>query len=298
MNYILGIILSLLSEAVISIANVLDGKLSRVTFTSLWSLIVINGLLIVPILPIIYFFFKPKTLSPEQFFIIAIVAAIEVLYQFPYYRALRETDTSIVMSLFNIEKIFIPVLAYFFIGERLKLSQYLGFGLVIFGSLLTTPPTRGFKINKALYYMVFVCTILAIDSVLQKYSLNEVDWRSFYFWMLTFSTPFYILILLLSKGSRKEVLSFIKAPFQRKFIPLFGQNCATWIAGGIGTAALSLLPVTINEAIDSFQLLIVYFIASKGHRQLRLDKQELFSLKRLIVFVLIGVGGLLVVIRP
>jgi drug/metabolite transporter (DMT)-like permease len=297
MNYVLGIFVTLISKLIIGVANVLDGKLSRKTFSSTWSLVVVNGVLILPVLPLFYIILQPKPLTATQFYIIIIVAAIEVFYQIPYYEALRKADTSIVISLFNIEKILVPILAYFVIGERLKITQYVGFGVIILCSILTTFSRASFKLNKAIYYMTLVSFVLAIDSVLQKYSLENIDWKSFYFWITTVSIPFYLLILLVKPSARKEVANFMKAPFKRDYVPLYGQNFATWIAEGLGTLALSLLPVTVTKAIGSFHAVIVHLIASKGHKGLQLDKGESLSFKRICLFVFLAIGVILAVLK-
>lgn len=296
MTYLFGILLEFLSKIIIGIANVLDGKLSRQTFTSTQSIVVINGLLIIPILPILYLILKPKFLPIEQFYILIVVAAIEAFYQIPYYKALRETDTSVVMALFNIEKIFIPILAYFIIGERLSLMQYCGFGIIIFCSLLTTFSKKSFKINKSIYYMIFVCLILSAESILQKYSLAHIDWKGLYWWILALSVPFYFIILLFSPVAKREVINFVKTPLEKRYFPLYGQNIATWIAGGLSMLALSILPVTITKAIGSFHAVIVHLIANKGHAGLRLDKKESFSFQRVFLFIFIGIGVLMVIL--
>jgi drug/metabolite transporter (DMT)-like permease len=237
-----------------------------------------------------YLVLRPVCLTRVEFYITAVIAAIEVFYQVPYYKALRETDTSIVTSLFSIEKIFIPVLAYFIIGERLAFIQYLGFGVVIVSLLLTTISKKTFKPNKALYYMLAVSIFLAIDSVLQKYSLEKVDWKSFYFWLMLLSIPYYFILYLIQSSARSEVRKFLKAPFSREYIPLYGQNIATWIAGGISTLALSILPVTISKAVGSIHSVIVHLIAAKGYKRLDLDKQEKLSPKRIFLFLLLAIG--------
>lgn len=56
------------------------------------------------------------------------VSFISVFYLFPYYAALRETDTSVVAALFSLERVFVPLWAYLIVGEVVKPSQYVGFG--------------------------------------------------------------------------------------------------------------------------------------------------------------------------
>ena len=127
MNYLFGFVLVFLEKIIISISNVFDGELSRNTFKSVWTIVILNGLLIIPALPIIFFILGPKAISVNQVFLILIIAMIEVFYQIPYYKALQNTDTSVVTSLFGFGRIFTPLFAYFIIKEVLSPMQYIGF---------------------------------------------------------------------------------------------------------------------------------------------------------------------------
>lgn len=290
MVYLFGIVLDFCSKVVISVANVFDGQLARKTFGSVWSLVALNGLLLIPFIVVLFFIVQPSLLVGSQFMVVLTVAAIEFLYQVPYYQALRQAETSVVMSLFSLEKIFVPLLAYWLVQERLTLWQYVGFGIIVVCSLATTFDKAAFRMNKAILYMVPVTGILALSSVLQKYSLNQLTWSTFYFWSLALSVPFYLLTLAGLKTTRHEIAAFLQSPFSKKYIPLYGQNIATWISGGLGAAALAILPVTITKAIGSFHALIVHLVAAKGAKQLRVDQVEHLSLKRLLLFSGVGLG--------
>lgn len=290
MNYLFGALLVLISNTIISVANVFDGQLARKTFSSIWSIIIINGILLLPVLPIMFFILKPETITKPQFLIILVVASIEFFYQFPYYKALRYADTSVVASLFSFEKILIPIFAYFIVQERLTPLQYFGFALIILCSIATTFKKSSFKLNRAILFMIPVTIILAFESVLQKYGLNKIEWKTFYFYTYALSAPFYLFAFIFIKSAYKEVMDFIKSPFQKLYIPIYAQNIATWISGIFSTLALSILPVTIAKAIGSFHALIVHFVASKGSERLKIDHKEVLSLRRIILFALVGVG--------
>lgn len=296
MNYVFGILIDFASKIIISVANIFDGQLSRKTFTSVWALVTLNGLLLIPVLPIMFFILKPTLVTLPQFFLIFVIASIEFFYQIPYYKALREADTSVVASLFNFEKIFVPVLAYFIVAERLATMQYIGFAIIIGCSFILTFNKSSLKFSKAVWYMIPVVIILALESVLQKYGLDQVEWKTFYFWSLALTLPFYISTLFISRTVQKEVSIFFKSPFSKSYIPLYGQNIATWISGGLGTLALSILPVTITKAIGSFHALIVHLIASKGSKGLQVDGEKL-SQKRIFVFIIIAIGVFLTLKR-
>lgn len=290
MTYLLGILVTLTSELFLGIANIFDSHLSRKTFSSVWSLVTINGLLLIPILPIFYLLLTPEMLSSQQFMMLFAIAFLEFIYQIPYYKALREAETSTVILLFNLEKMFVPVIAYFIIGEHLTTMQYVGFFIIVMSSILVTYKGRSQGFSKAIYYMLLVSLILSFSSVFQKFGLNQIEWKTFYFWHLTLSIPFYLSAIFGLASVRREVLSFVKSPFERKYIPLYCQNLSTWLGGGFATLGLSILPVTITKLIESFPGLLVHIIASSRTEVFTIDVKETLSLKRVCLFLFVGIG--------
>jgi len=290
MNYLFGALLVIISNVIISVANVFDGQLSRKTFSSIWSIVIVNGIILLPALPIMFFILRPEAITKPQLLILLIIASIEFFYQFPYYKALRYADTSVVASLFSFEKILIPILAYFIVQERLAPLQYLGFSIIVLCSIAITFKKFSWKPNRAILFMIPVTIILAFNSVLQKYGLNQIEWKTFFFYTNVLSVPFYILAFIFIKSAYKEVKEFIKSPFRKLYIPIYSQNIATWASGVFGTLALSMLPVTIVKAIGSFHAFIVHLVASKGSKTLKIDNKENISAKKIILFILIGIG--------
>lgn len=297
MNYILGIFLQLIATSTMSLANIFDNQLTRKTFSSIWSLVVLNGLILIPLVPLLFFVLRPENITQAQFVLILSIAAIEVLYQIPYYKALRETDTSVVVSLFSFERVFIPVFAYFIVGERLSLLQYIGFGLIVICSFLMTFKPSSFKFNKAIAYMIPTTIVLSLMASLEKYGLNQISWHTFFFWSLVLTIPFYFLILLFIPSSRAEVGIFLKNPFKRVYAQLYIQNGISWISGGFALAAISLIPVTITKAVGSFQSIVVHLVASKENKRLRVENKEQFSLPKIILFFLTSLGIILTIIQ-
>jgi len=237
-----------------------------------------------------FFVLRPEVITKPQFLILLVVASIEFFYQFPYYKALRYADTSVVVSLFSFQKILIPILAYFIINERLTSLQYFGFDIIIFCSIAITFKKFSWKPSKAILFMIPVCIILAFNSILKKYGLNQIEWKTFYFYSFALSVPFYLFAFIFIKSAYKEVIMFIKAPFQKLYIPIYVQNIATWVSEIFSTLALSMLPVTIIKAISSFQAFVVHLVASKGSKTLKVDNKENLSVKKIILFILIGIG--------
>ena len=225
-------------------------------------------------------------LSEYQFCLILGISILEFLYQIPYYIALRKAETSVVVLMFNFEKIFIPVLAYFIVGENLGVLQYLGFSVIVICSIIASFDKRIVRLNRSIVYMVLASLILAFDGVMQKYGLKGIEWGTLYFWMLCLSIPFYVLIIIISKKVRIEIIEFTKRPLDRKYVAVFAQNISTWLGNGLGVFGLSILPITIKKLIESFPSLIVHLLASKSSKALKIDDKEHLSLGRLLLLAI------------
>ena len=291
MNYLFGFILIFLEKITISLANILDSKLSRKTFSSVWTIIVLNGILAIPIIPLLVIILHPQTILISQVLIILVVSFIEVFYQFPYYKALQENDTSVIISLFGLGRIFTPLFAYFLINEILSPVQYLGFFIIVISSVFVSFDRKTFKFSKAFYYMIPVAIIVAFQGVISKAGLEMMDWKTFYFWSFVYTIPFYLTPLLIKK-CRIEVTEFIKNPFRKKFIPLYIQDVLSWVSQGFGTLALSLLPITIIKAFGSFQSLSVHLISIILPKKFDIDNEK-FSWRKIIIFLFMGIGMIL-----
>jgi drug/metabolite transporter (DMT)-like permease len=169
----------------------------RSTFRSTAALVAMNGIVAIPLIPILWILIHPAPLTFPQLIVFIGIAAIEVFYQFPYYKALRHADTSIVVSLFSLGKIFIPLFAFFIVHERLSSLQYSGFVLIIICSLLISMENVWkIKFNRALIYMIPTAIIIALQTVLEKYNLNTLSVAEFFFWIQLIPLPFYLMLLV------------------------------------------------------------------------------------------------------
>ena len=125
------IIFALLEPFFHGFANVIDNHFTNNLFKKTTTLVFFASFTNILFLPIIFLLDFPSFITPSQipFFIILGLTGIGYLY--PYYKALQNDDTSIVVSLFSLGKIFVPLLAFLLVGEILAISQYIGFFVVI-----------------------------------------------------------------------------------------------------------------------------------------------------------------------
>jgi len=270
--------------------NIVDSFLSNNLFKSKMSLIFYGSITNVVFLPLIFIFELPKLIPSSLLLPIIAISLIEIAFLYPYYRALEEEDTSIIIALFSLGKILIPILAFLTIGERLEHIQYIGFFLIIFSSFLLSTK-KHIHLNKGLFYMAIASVLISIDAVIFKYVLGEVGWVTvttwtqiiiFVFTMTTFWIFFKRKILIDKNTYLKNFKYFIS----NEFFTFSGKVSIIF--------AYTLAPVSIVEGLFSAQPAAVLLIAVIGHRlsprhfKETIHRKEI--LRKIILFIGIGIG--------
>ena len=286
------ILLAFLTPLLHALSCIVDAHFSNNIFKKVPSLVFYATISNIIIIPFLFFFGTPTIPSLEILAILFIIALIEVCYQIPYYHALRNIDTSIVVALFSLGKISVPVLAYFIVNEKLSLTQYFGFGIILLSTFWLNFDIKKLKINIAFFLMLVVSVLLSLSSVLSKYSLQSFDFVTVLFWGSIFATSISLSLLFLPQYRTDIVSSF---PQYKKRIKLFLSNELLNQGGTLaGTIALAHLPVLAVKSIGSSQSIftlllgfVLYKIFGNSFKE-NLTRQEV--IKKLISFTAIIIG--------
>jgi drug/metabolite transporter (DMT)-like permease len=297
-NYLFGVLIAFFEPILHAWSNVVDNHFSNNLFPNLSTLLFFGTIVNILFLPIIAFLDPPQTLSYSLLAVVFAISFVNVMYQFPYYWALRHADTSIVISLFFFGFIFIPILAYFIVGERLAVLQYFGFVLIIISALLLTFDVRKLRFNRAFFLMIGVSLLLAVQTILYKYAFDAgASWGS----VVTASTIFDIFIsgvVMLTVNPLWEIaLDFQKIRGNLKLF--FLQQGLEWGGNASGSFAVSVLPATVARGIVSTQPFFVLVYALLFGRAFPHMFKELVDgrelVKKSILFGVIIIGTILVV---
>lgn len=279
-----------------SLSCIIDAHFSNSIFNKTTSLIFYATITNIIIIPFLFLFGTPTLPSWSLLTVIFIVAAIDVFYQIPYYIALRKVDTSITVALFSLGKVSVPILAYFIVGEKLSIMQYVGFGIILLSSFLLNFNRKQLKLNIAFFLMLIVSLALSLASVLEKYSLKEIDAVTLMFWMVLFSTSISFSLLFI-KNIRQDIINTF--PKYKKTISLFLSNEVLSQGGTLAMIiALSQLPVltikSINSSQSIFTLLLGFALYKLFGDRFKENLKQKEVLKKLISFVFIMIGIYLV----
>ncbi|HLD18270.1 MAG TPA: EamA family transporter [Patescibacteria group bacterium] len=242
-------------------ANVLDNVLTNQRVQNVFSLIVFTSFFNFFFLPLVWLFDKPSWPDVWVFPVFALLGLVNILYSYPYYRALQEEDTSVVAALFALGKIFVPILAFLFVGERLEPLQYVGFFVIVAASVaLSLRSWSDLHLNAALGFMLLVSFFLAWEAVGFKFLFEHgVGWGTAVAGQSVFAIA-WVLLLLVVPGIRRGMTESWRS--FRPAAPFFVvEEFLTFAGSAASTYAFFLVPITFVTSVGSFQPFFVLFYA-------------------------------------
>ncbi len=213
-----------------------------------------------------------------------------------YYSAMKKIEVSRIVPIIATEPLIIAIVAFFLFGESLKLIQYIGIGLIVFGAILITHKKYGDKVNMHKFYaMAFLCTLLfGLRNILIKYVTIGVDFWPMLFWLGVgmFIAPLILLFFHhphIREQAKKGVLHL----------------CLTALLSGLAliffTKAISIGSVSLASALLATKPMLVFFIAtflSFFHPDIIVEKHtKKVLLKKMTAVALIVAGGIFVLIQ-
>lgn len=288
----------ILSSALYGWSSILDNYLSDKLFRKTIVLVFSSFIFTLFLLPVVALIEKPELppLSLLPFFLI--IGLCEVLYLYPYYKALQNEDTAVVGSLFSLGKVFVPLLAFLFIGETVGPLQYLGFFIIIgSSSLLSLRNSHNhIRLNKSFFYMLAVSILIAIEAVTYKHILNGVNWSTGYIGA-ALTGVILALPILLVRPWRNDIFESIKTS-AGNFRWLFLEELLTVAAAAVSVYAFSLAPATLVSGVFSvhpFIVLIYALLFSRFFPRFFKEKIDAKSvLKKLLLFAITILGIILI----
>lgn len=294
-----AIFIAFIGIIVDALSNVVDSLLVNKAFKSVFSLMFFSS--IFKIIFVLLFFAPFISISlpasDVQWYLI-IIAFLDLLCLFPYYKALKTIDVSIVAALFSLSSILIPVMSYFLVGERLLVLQYIGFIIVIlFSVLLSINKDSKLKFNSGFWWMLLSSIADCISIVLSKKVLTEISFSNFVFFSSILTFLIFGLALFLKKP-RKDIVSSFNILKSHKYLFLSTEffSIIAWISTMF---ALSIIPATVSAAIGSsqpiFALLfgiVLYHIFGNKFKE---DISKKDVVKKILCFIMIAIGIMLTI---
>ena len=235
---------------------------------------------------------KREFFAEPRIMIIAFLAGVVYfLSAWVYYYVISKKEISTVVPVFFSSNIFVLLLAFIFLGERLTAIRYLGVFTVILGSLILSVKNikHHLRIDLIMVLAFLGAFFTAIRNILLKYA-TEVSLWTVYFWVGLGIGSVAIIFLIIHHPHIRR-----KAKFGIGHLSL--ATVISCFALLFYVYALSLGKVSLVTGFMGIQPLIVFLMAfflSKFYPKIiheRLSKKEL--VKKLVSIGIIIVGVIL-----
>jgi drug/metabolite transporter (DMT)-like permease len=220
-------------------------------------------------------------------------------YLYPYYKGLREDDTSVAISFLAIERVMVPILAFLIVGEVLNPTQYLGI-IIIVASVIALGlhhARKRFRFSKGVWYITCAALFLAFEGVLLKVLFDSGVTVPTAVGGEAIMSFVFAMTVLFSRKIRKDIAASM--PLFIKLFPLFFvEELLTFLGLYTESWAISHTEVSIVKAITMVSPFFLIFYAWVGRgifpKFFREDLHRGKVIRKVILFACIIVGIVLV----
>ncbi len=206
-----------------------------------------------------------SVLPLNSLLLILLAGCIQVVIFLSYFKALSLEEATRVSPLFQMIPVFSLVLGVIFLGESLKLTQFLGFILIFLGGFFLTAKKIDRKIfipRPAFWLMMIASLGSASISILFKWVVGLNDFWQTIAWENFGTAAGGLLLFIFVSDYRQQFLSAIKK-MPASIYGLILLDEAFYFIGRIGMRfALTLAPVALVSVLLGVQpiFLLIYTI--------------------------------------
>jgi transporter family protein len=285
-----------------SIGNYIDKYLVSKLFkgASIGVLMVYSSLIIgIIVLPIFFFLSAGEILLPiNSIVFLWVTALLYFLANYFYFIALEESETTVVIAVFQLAPVFSYFLGTIFLSENLEANQIIGALIVILSSIfISIDFSEKNKIQFRNFMFMLVSTLsYSVSFFLFKFVTINADFYTTAFWEYTAFILFGGTLLLFPK-IRNQFLSTIK----RNGVKIVGLNVANEIINIIPKLLVNyatlFAPLALVWAVAGVQPIFVFILGILLTLYLPKYFNEDISKRRLIkniIWVTVGVVGIFV----
>jgi drug/metabolite transporter (DMT)-like permease len=213
--------------------------------------------------------------------LLLLLGIVEFITVFVYMRMHAVTDLSLSAIIIQLRTVWIPVLAFLFLGELLKLNEYAGIFLIFLGQIFVVSP-RHFKEDRGIKIAFLASIFTALNTIIMKSALNFYPSEIA---LVAFGLPTVLGYPIFMKEGKKRINGMGKSIGKKIFLAVIFNAMSMYLL----TLALTLEDVSKVSAIyQSLTIVTVLLgIIFLGERKL---------LARKILGALIVVFGMILLI--
>lgn len=255
-------LLALLAPLIYAFVNLIDDNLLRHIYKGPRLAAAVSGLFgAVPLVSLLWVGWTPIKTSLALMMLAA--GVLTALYYYNYFKALERESPSVVVAMFSLIPATLPILAYFFVDERLSGLQLVGFLIILLASLaLSLTDVRKFTFSKALVPVLWVVVFSDIVAILTKYVYDRAEfYPAFMFFAAGLGIGGLYFAFWVFVERAKQDMSLLKKKL-RKLIPILITVELFGVAAEFTTnLAVSRGPVSLVNVLEGVQPIFVLLIA-------------------------------------
>lgn len=195
-------------------------------------------------------------LSLSDTLIMLLVGALTIWAGALYFIALSEENPSRMILFFQLIPVFVLILAYFFLHERISFLQLTGFFLILTAtiSLSSSKDALSFKPSRAFLFILLADLLWAIASLLIKFTVSVSSFSKIIAFE-SFGVALGALVLWLSFPSIRSAFRYTLNTLNHRTLSFVILNEGVWIAGrAITYFALTLGPASLVTVVGGIQV--------------------------------------------
>lgn len=196
--------------------------------------------------------FTAKVYFPDLgiFVLITIKCLFYVLFITFTMLALRKMEVSEFAPLTNFSPIFLLIMSFFLLGERLTSIKLIGVILIVLGGYFLelrdgwASPFKKLKNNKHLQFLFLGLFSASVSALLDKYILRVINVETFIFHQRLITAVFLILVSIIFYDGIKDIARVYKRSFAWVFLASFFYAAGDYVysmAVAIPAAMISLI---------------------------------------------------------
>ncbi len=155
-------------------------------------------------------------INTQSIFILLLIGLTECIATYLYMKMHVYSELSISTILSRTRMLWIPVFAFFIVGEHLRLMDYIGIAILFLGVSLVSSPKKMF-VDRGAKYANIAAIIIALNIVLFKFA---IPYASSSVLLAAFSFPSILILPFFMKNARKRILINMRQNVFPKFLAI------------------------------------------------------------------------------
>ncbi len=239
-----------------ALVNIIDKFILEKRITNFYVYAVVTGFSYVIPISIIYYFVGLPSIDQKTAMIVLLVGTCYGIIHFLYYYVMTKYEVSRVVGLFYVYPVFVALLSFLFIGERLTPLHYIAILVAIGGTFFlgTEKQKNKWRLSHLFWLMLIGAILPAVIDVSDKYLLGKFSYWEVYL-LVTIPAAVISILPIFSKNVRRD-LSQVRGTVS---LVLLMEALAFGGAFAFLRAA-ALAPISIVSAFGTLQPVFVFVI--------------------------------------